>query len=632
MVVACAPAQEQPQWEVPGLKTNLRDLLVKVAVNTRYQIWIYQIPKVQICTMYICFSKTSWLECIYLAFQARSLTQNFIGVSRKVLAALVSAYEKSDAWTKSKQYIVRSVSEQGLAPALTLLRGDLTESIIIIKESVGNDEALLRKTVIAMFLMQLPKIEENHAKCSQLIYKKPWSDFHIALLHWNTSILQEGVKHRKKFDKAVKDRWLTLRKVLQNYLTMVLRILNPKVFPMLNEPTDSPAAKDLAKEWSVMYRGGLFRCHVAVQSLLVKVWNISEESDCDSDGLIEEKSEDEEIAAAVASTRSGENSPSRETEKAAQPEATGMQGTKQPSAEFQNGKLPTGVNGSVGETAQHTDQETESYASGKFQVTDAAIAGNSGIAASKDQESPIAAIQSSYPADLKISRPSMLNNVIIIRRPCAISSDELAMAASKEQVSAPASSTDQSPMSTAIKELTSNNNRFKYHRYMNITGPDNASQFVEQYMNMQCSIIEKLPESCRTAPCLKNAVLHALGLWAYKIADKTGPDGDIQTTAQERMKNIILRLSPWAHYPWTNVSLQRADLKARVSLTLQSMCQTINIWEILSQAVEPWQSAFVYILQFPNSYSNLAFLRVGSSVNHSAVFLQNSIHKQSCRC
>ncbi len=593
-----------------------------------------------------------------------------------ILDALLDVQQNTEAWANSANFINRTVVDYILQPKLTLVRGDLTAVVSILMEKVQNEPRLLRKAAIAMFIMLLDKSRQTHAPCSQNKYKRARSDFGISLLHWKASILQERSKKGNRFDRAVKDRWKTLRSAMQTLLTFFMRISNPEIFSVLDAPSKSPKADALTKEWSVMYRGGSTKLVNDVQTLLVSVFDIPEEeldiasSDDDAHVFDQFEKDDEEVEEV-------ERSAAKATEEATKPVNQNIKENHQKSTAQELGSEASTRDGvsnigkiieeviatiskvddeillgkrtgeknhvqymqetllfSIISQAKGTVQELNEICGTVPVISRADTAGRAEYFNTQQQdmnrpsESGLDKSTSREVNEIRTAEPVIPRADTPGRDPAISSAAEPVISRAHTPVRDPVISSADTPgteqrveslLNTVISQLKSRSNRFMHHRYVHCTA-ESASQFIVDYMHKQWKIIEKLPESMRAAPEVKAAVMHAIGLWAYKEVDKTGTEGYMQTTAQERMKNIILRMSPWAKHPWTNVTIEVADLTARVSQTLQSLCSTINIWEIISQSNEPWRYGFIYFMQVGNASWNLPYLKAGISVHHPAVW------------
>ncbi len=558
---------------------------------------------------------------------------------------MVEAADNADAWTNSQNFINRTLVDYSIAPAMTLVRGDLSLTVNIITGMCRGHkdfDILAKKAAIAMFIMQLPREQNKFAPCSLANYRKPWSDFAIFLLPWNASHLQERKKNNKsQLDTAVKDRWRTIRKVLHTYLSMIMRLIYPGWFPCLDEPARTEEAKECEKNWNVMYRGKAATLLTQVQLMLADFYPAEDsdredmthpEEDSEAEGtgaqadlavsgakpLLKQKEPDEPKTVPLDEVDAGHNKPtvSPETQNRSAADGSLMQaqdkaGTGRTEADTSKSLMPAQDKAGTGRPSDQADplptftpntgrvqeEEDQSTATRVFEI----ISAISSILLHTDRAflcKTATADKAAFDAGLAETAKALYTSL----------AEEVAAVTMKLQ-------------EAVISTLSSKHNRFKYHRYMNQTGADSASRFVEEYVSAQCMIINHLPKEVREAPEVKSAVLHALGLWAYRGAIRAGSDGTYQLTAQERFKNILLRLLPWGQHPWPNVSLAQPDLAARISLTMAQGCRSVNIWEVFSQAVEPWRYGFFYTLQFANAYSadGTALIKGGMSIQHPVV-------------
>jgi hypothetical protein len=541
---------------------------------------------------------------------------------------VLETYENREAWSASQQFIKSTFVDSVLSPVLTLSRGDLSKAVNILLVNVGNDQMLLRKTAIAMFIMQLSQESNSHALCSQIKFKRPYSDLEIFLLPWNANRLQEKKKKKDSFDRAAKGRWSTMRLHLQTYLTMIMRLSNPNLFPSLDQPAEKPEAIDCEKEWSVMYRGGSAKLLTSVQALLANISNFPDDSDDnDSARPEEERSEDEEQVANVKSSREHPRPATvPETLSTELQKTTSEQKKTEGGTEHDMQRSVHGHKAVEGEIVQVLSQQLlespELNLPGPTPMATPLASGTRGDTRTVPPNCALELMKQTLSAILdsmnKFKTFSEKNHVIVSLLRCELieKAKSLHLALSSEVMLLA-----NILMDTGISILKSVHNRFKFHRYMNMDTADLASQFLEKYVAEQNSIIDMLPGDCRADSGVKNAVLLALGLWAMQEAPKTGALGEIQTTAQERFKNIVLRLLPWAQYPWPNMSLERTDLRSRLSLTLQNGCTKINLWEAFAQSIEPWRYGYIYVLQFPNAFSHdgMALIKGGMSIQHPGV-------------
>jgi hypothetical protein len=500
---------------------------------------------------------------------------------------------------------------------------DLTESLNILEESVKCNQKLFQKAVILMFIMQQSQQPRTHAPCSQNRYRRPTSDFQIALMHWKCSRLQEGIKYKQSCDMAMKQRWLTLRNVLQTFLTVVMRSTNRKVFQELDQPTDSPEANAMAKQWSVSFKGGAMKPHAQVQKLVRQALNISNDSDeeINDESLAFERSD-----ASDAESESGHD-PQQDSKAGAK--AGAKAGQAAPAKPSESSHLVTPIKDKGSHDISNPDdttrnQETENEGASKaVHERDANAEANKVTLEAANMDGSLDNRDESNKATPKVVGAEDADADAVLEKAALDNADESNKATLEvvgaEDADADAVLEKDAQLLKVVRHLKHANNRFKYHRYMALNSAARAAEAVEQFMNTVCSSIEQLPETCRESAEVKGAVLHALGMWAFKYPQQTGMDGEFQTTAQQIFKNVMLRLSPWAVHPWPKVSLQRAQLNGSVSLTLQSGFTAINIWETFSQAVQPWAYGYIYCAQFGNAYSDLAVIRIGQSVHHPAV-------------
>ena len=176
--------------------------------------------------------------------------------------------------------------------------------------------------------------------------------------------------------------------------------------------------------------------------------------------------------------------------------------------------------------------------------------------------------------------------------------------------SAAAATQAQSPVQLVCKSLKAL--RFKYTKVIGAT-PAMVREQIEGHMDKVSEILQNIPLdelSSQDSTCIRKAVLHGLGMYACNKISGVSAGNEIQA-AQEAFKQIMLFLLPNAKAPF-------AFSMHRVTIGDESDLQHPNIWNILSQIIEPWLWAYMYCVLPFFSFTG-GIMKAGVSMHHAGV-------------